>query len=84
MSITEGLTSTEDTAELGQEGPQAVDDQSSPETEVGICQTSENKMASAMTRSPETYLHHEHPDNDAERKAKQGFLPELAREDGLA
>lgn len=29
MSIAEGLTSTGDTAELGQEGPQAEDDQSS-------------------------------------------------------
>lgn len=30
MSIAEGLTSTEDTAELGQQGPQVVGDQSSP------------------------------------------------------
>lgn len=74
MSIAEGLTSTGDTAELGQEGPQAEDDQSSPETEVGICQTSENKMASAMTRSPETYLHHKHSDKmQGERLSKASF-----------
>lgn len=30
MSVAEGLTSTEDTAELDQEGPQVVGDQSSP------------------------------------------------------
>lgn len=74
MSIAEGLTSTEDTAELDQEGPQLWVISLPQETRMGICQTSENKMASAMTRSPGTYLHHKHPDMmQGERLSKASF-----------
>lgn len=74
MSIAEGLTSTEDTAELGQEGPQALDDQSSPGDRDEDLSDIREQDGLSYARSPGTYLHHKHPDMmQGERLIKASF-----------